>query len=198
MSKQQITSQAQITLASASPRRRELLEQVQLAYQVIPVDIDETHLEGEGAEQFVKRLAVEKAKAGYKLNSDHPVLGSDTIVVIDGEILGKPENKMHFLEMFKLLSGQKHRVMTAVAIYDGKQAQCAISKSEVEFELLSQQQVEAYWNTGEPEGKAGGYAVQGIAAQFIRNISGSYSGIMGLPLYETTKLLEQQGIKLLA
>lgn len=187
-----------IILASSSPRRRELLDQIQVSYEVLPVDIDESHILGETAEQFVKRLAVEKAQAGYQQKPHCFVLGSDTIVVINSMILGKPENKAHAVEILSLLSGNTHQVMTAVAIHSDEYKACVVSVSEVEFAELTSSQIEAYWETGEPEDKAGAYGVQGIAAQFIKKIRGSYSGIMGLPLFETAQLLEKSGIKLLA
>jgi len=186
-----------ITLASASPRRRELLDQIQVSYIVNPVDIDESHIAGETSQQYVKRLALEKAQAGYLIHPERPALGSDTIVVFEQHILGKPENQQMAFEMLNLLSGKTHQVMTAVAICNGETEHCALSISEVEFKQLSEQQMAAYWHTGEPADKAGGYGIQGIAAQFIKNIKGSYSGIMGLPLFETAQLLERVGIKLL-
>jgi len=191
------TSSPQITLASSSPRRRELLEQIRVSYEVVPVDIDESCLADESPEQYVRRLALEKARAGYQQRPVRPALGSDTIVVIEGQVLGKPEDKKHGLQMLAQLSSATHLVMTAVALCDAQEQTCIVSISEVEFAELSEQQIEAYWATGEPVDKAGGYAVQGIAAQFIKNIQGSYSGIMGLPLYETAKLLKQSGINLL-
>lgn len=191
-------SNPQIILASSSPRRRELLDQIQVSYEVIAVDIDESHIAGESAEEFVKRLAIEKAQAGYQQKSCYPALGSDTIVVIDSVILGKPENKAHALQILSLLSGKTHQVMTAVAIHSDDYSECVLNISEVEFANLTMQQIEAYWETGEPKDKAGAYGVQGIAAQFISKITGSYSGIMGLPLFETAQLLEKAGIKLLA
>jgi len=187
----------QITLASASPRRRELLDQIKVSYTVHQVDIDESHLAGETSQQFVKRLALEKAQAGYLDYPERPALGSDTIVVFEQHILGKPENQQMALEMLKLLSGKTHQVMTAVAICNGETEHCALSISEVEFNKLNEQQIIAYWYTGEPADKAGGYGIQGIAAQFIKNIKGSYSGIMGLPLFETAQLLKRVGIELL-
>jgi len=187
----------QITLASASPRRRELLDQIKVSYTVHAVDIDESHMAGETSQQFVKRLALEKAQAGYLDYPVRPALGSDTIVVFEQHILGKPENQQMAFEMLKLLSGKTHQVMTAVAICNGETEHCVLSISEVEFNTLNEQQINDYWNTGEPADKAGGYAIQGIAAQFIKNIKGSYSGIMGLPLFETAQLLERVGIKLL-
>lgn len=188
----------QITLASSSPRRSELLDQIQVSYEVCSVDIDESHILGEAAEQFVKRLAAEKAQAGYRQKPHCPALGADTIVLINSIILGKPENKAHAIEILSLLSGSTHQVMTAVAIHSNGYKGCIVSVSEVEFTDLSCSQIEAYWETGEPEDKAGAYGVQGIAAQFIKRISGSYSGIMGLPLFETAQLLEKSGVKLLA
>ena len=191
-------SKPQLILASSSPRRRELLDQIQVSYKALPVNIDESHIPDETAEQFVKRLAIEKAEAGYKQNPHCVALGSDTIVVIGSKILGKPENKAHGIEILSLLSGSTHQVMTAVAVHSSEYRACVMSVSEVEFAELTEQQIEAYWATGEPVDKAGAYGVQGIAAQFIKKISGSYSGIMGLPLFETAQLLEKSGIKILA
>lgn len=197
MKENDVAVHPQITLASASPRRRELLDQIFVTYNALPVNIDESHIAGESAEQFVIRLAQEKAQAGYKQAPQRAALGSDTIVVCENKILGKPENKAQGLSMLKSLSGRTHQVMTAVAICDAETLHCKVSRSDVEFTELSSQQIEAYWETGEPVDKAGGYGVQGIAAQFIKNIKGSYSGIMGLPLYETTELLKLVGIRVL-
>lgn len=188
---------AQITLASASPRRRELLDQIQVSYNVLAVNIDESHIAGETAQQFVQRLALEKARAGFAQAPNLPALGADTIVISGQYILGKPENKQTCVDMLQLLSGKTHKVMTAVAICKGEIEHCIISTSEVEFIELNLMQIEAYWKTREPLDKAGSYAIQGIAAQFIKNIKGSYSGIMGLPLFETAQLLNRLGIKTL-
>ena len=193
-----LPTKLQLIMASSSPRRRELLDQIQVSYKVLPVNIDESHMPGETAEQFVMRMAIEKAAASYEQNPHCVALGSDTIVAIGSTILGKPENKAHAIEILSLLSGNTHQVMTAVAIHCSEYKECVMSVSEVEFTELTRQQIEAYWDTGEPVDKAGAYGVQGIAAQFIKNISGSYSGIMGLPLFETAQLLEKSGIKLLA
>ena len=193
-----ISPPPQITLASASPRRRELLDQIQVSYEVLAVDIDEAVYPDETPTQYVQRLAMEKARAGYQERPVRPALGSDTIVVIDSAVLGKPLNKEHGLQMLGLLSGRTHKVMTAVALHADSFQQCSLSMSEVTFAILSDEAIDAYWETGEPVDKAGGYAVQGIAAQFIQTINGSYSGIMGLPLYETAELLKQSGIKLLS
>jgi septum formation protein len=183
-----------ITLASASPRRRELLQQIQVSYALLPVDIDESPLPGEAPEQHVQRLAQQKAAAGFALQPRRPALGSDTIVVIDEQILGKPADRQHAIEMLGKLSGRSHQVMTAVAVCSEDKQNCVLNTSEVQFCELSAEQIEAYWQTGEPLGKAGGYGIQGLAAQFIVTISGSYSGIMGLPLYETAELLRQHGV----
>ena len=184
-----------ITLASSSPRRRELLDQIQVSYEVFPVNIDESYRQGEPPEQFVKRLALEKAQAAYEKIPDRPALGSDTIVVLGQQILGKPENRQMAIEMLAMLSGRKHQVMTAVCICSANFRQCVLSTSEVEFTELNLQQIEEYWLTGEPADKAGAYGIQGQAAKFIKNIRGSYSGIMGLPLFETAELLKAAGIE---
>lgn len=187
----------QITLASASPRRRELLQQIQVSCEVLAVNIDESRLPGEEPEQHVQRLAQQKAAAGFALQPLRPALGSDTVVVIDNEVLGKPVDREHAFEMLSKLSGRSHQVMTAVALCSEARQSCLLSVSEVRFCELSAPQIAAYWQTGESLDKAGAYAVQGLAAQFIVAINGSYSGIMGLPLYETAELLKQHGIKLL-
>lgn len=189
---------AQIILASASPRRVELLQQIAVKFIQQVADIDETHCVGENAEAFVCRLAEEKARAVYdKSTKQLPVLGSDTIVVVDEHILGKPDDYQHASEMLNLISGRKHQVMTAVSlVYDG-QHQTLLNISDVEFMPMDQPVIDAYIETGESIGKAGAYAVQGVAAQFITEIRGSYSSIMGLPLYETRLLLEQAGLPVL-
>jgi len=186
-----------ITLASASPRRCELLDQIQVCYTVHPANINETHITGESPEQFVKRLALEKARFVFKKSPERPVLGADTIVIMDQQILGKPESQEHAREILKMLSGHTHQVMTAVAINNGETEHVAFNSSEVEFAYINDEQIDAYLKTGESLDKAGAYAIQGIAGQFIKNINGSYSSIMGLPLYETTELLKLVGINLL-
>jgi len=188
----------QITLASSSSRRRELLDQIQVSYEVLAVDIDESHLQGESAEQFVRRLAIEKAQAGFRQLPLRPVLGSDTIVISNQQIIGKPQDRQDGIQMLSMLSGTSHQVMTAVAVCNNETVHCLLNTSEVVFAELNRAQIEAYWDTGEPVDKAGAYGIQGIAAQFIKNINGSYSGIMGLPLYETAELLKQCGIEILS
>ncbi len=188
----------QIVLASASPRRRELLEQIGITSIVHAVDLDESVLAEEVAENYVQRLALAKAKQAYQeivldANVSNPspivVLGSDTTVVVDGEILGKPNNSTHACEILAKLSARAHFVYTAVALMTEVDVLQGLSCSEVCFTRLTRQRIEQYVATGEPMGKAGAYAIQGRAAQFVKSIHGSYSGVMGLPLYETTELL---------
>ncbi|MCK4708598.1 MAG: septum formation inhibitor Maf [Gammaproteobacteria bacterium] len=187
-----------IILASASPRRVELLQQIQVDFKQQVADIDETHQPGESAQQFVSRLSLEKAQAIQLKNPEGlPVLGSDTIVVIDEHILGKPEDNQHALEMLSILSGRTHQVMTAVTLMAPDQTKTSLNVSDVTFMTLSKELMHAYVQTGESIGKAGAYAIQGIAGQFITEIRGSYSSIMGLPLYETRKLLEESGVSVL-
>jgi septum formation protein len=189
---------AQIILASASPRRRELLAQIGISAKVQAVDIDESKKYNESVLAYVERLAREKAERGFKVINNPeklPVLGSDTIVEIEGEILGKPENREHAAETLKRLSGQKHNVHTAVAIVTGDKTYFSISSTAVQFKTLPLAQIEQYVASGEADDKAGAYAIQGLAAQFVKNINGSYSGVMGLPLFETIELLELCGIR---
>jgi len=196
---------AHIILASASPRRRELLAQIGVRAFVQAVDIDESHRPGESVMSYVQRLAMEKAQRGYetiKNDNNLPILGSDTIVEINGSILGKPESDQQAKEMLQQLSAKmlqqlsakKHTVHTSVAIVTREISLSRTSSSEVLFDTIDEGDIERYIATGEPEGKAGSYAIQGIAAQFIRNINGSFSGVMGLPLYETAQLLRQCGV----
>jgi septum formation protein len=192
----------QIILASASPRRAELLQQIAISAKVFAVDIDETQKQGEAALDYVQRLAIEKAQRGYTLigesDDDHeqslPVLGSDTIVEIDGLILGKPENREHAKEILQHLSAKQHFVHTSVAIVVEDKQLCLTSSSEVFFETLEEDVIDRYVATGEADDKAGAYGIQGLAGQFVERINGSYSGVMGLPLFETAKLLKQCGV----
>jgi len=192
---------AQIILASASPRRRELLQQIGINAIAQAVDIDETKKPDESVNEYVERLAMEKAQRGFDVihNDDLlPVLGSDTIVEIDGDVLGKPENREHAKEMLMRLSGQQHEVHTSVAIVTADKKVMTTSSSHVQFKKLGTSEIEDYLATGEADDKAGAYAIQGIAAQFVKNINGSFSGVMGLPLYETVELLKQCGVSPLA
>lgn len=186
-------------LASASPRRRELLKQIGVNYELIAgLDVDESLRTTETAEQYVVRLAHEKARAGYcKIsNSDDeqstleiPVLGADTCISLDGEILGKPTSREKGISMLQSLSARAHKVLTAICLFDGELEQQYLSVSIVEFKTLQLDEIVSYWESGEPVDKAGAYAIQGIAAKFISSLQGSYSGVVGLPLYELSEML---------
>ncbi|MFP4261725.1 MAG: Maf family protein [Halomonas sp.] len=184
-----------LCLASASPRRRELLASIGVPVTVRPVDIDETPRPGETAEAYVIRLAREKAQAGAGL-SELPTLGSDTAVVRDGEILGKPEGPVHAGAMLRSLAGREHRVLTAVAVTGPAGLLDACVTTRVAMREITQAEIAAYWASGEPADKAGGYAIQGLAAVFVERIAGSHSAVVGLPLFETAALLRRQGVPL--
>lgn len=188
---------SQLILASASPRRKQLLEQLGVKAKVCSADIDESALSGELAADYVKRLAICKAEAVSKLQPNTIVLGADTIVVSHGNLLGKPESKQHAFAMWAMLSGQRHQVITGVCVCSNRQNQSILSINEVLFGEISAASMQAYWETGEPADKAGAYAIQGYAARWVKEIRGSYSGIMGLPLYETAELLNAAGIETL-
>jgi septum formation protein len=184
-----------ILLASASPRRRELLSQIGIAFDVFVVEADETPRDGEPAEAYVQRVAAEKSLlAQHASGTRLPVLGADTEVVLDGEIFGKPRDYAHAEAMLQRLSGREHQVLSAVSLRHGDQHWQALSRSLVKFRVLEPIEIQQYWHSGEPQGKAGAYAIQGLGAVFIENLSGSYSGVMGLPLFETAGLLKQAGI----
>jgi len=190
---------ADLYLASLSARRRALLAQIGVFPKLVRVAVDESPKSGETAFDLVQRLAVEKAVAGSMVlghGAEAPVLAADTAVVVDGEILGKPEGREHALRMLRTLSGRTHRVYTGVALVCGSVA-TRVSVSEVCFRPIASEEAEAYWATGEPQDKAGGYAIQGLGAVFVSSMKGSFSGIVGLPLFETTELLEGCGIHLL-
>jgi septum formation protein len=181
-----------ILLASASPRRSELLRQVRIAHEVRPVDIDESVRPGEAPSAYVLRLAESKAEALWgRLGSRErrPVLAADTTVALEGEIFGKPADLAEARSMLGRLSGRTHEVHTAVVLRHAGGAAARVNSSSVTFRALRPAEIDWYWHTGEPADKAGGYAVQGRAAAFISHVAGSYSGIMGLPLYETWELL---------
>jgi septum formation protein len=185
-------AQPVILLASASPRRSELLRQVGIAHEVRPVEVDETPRPGEAPSAYVLRLAEAKAEALWQRLGAHerrPVLAADTTVALEGDIFGKPGDSAEARAMLGRLSGRTHEVHTAVALRHAGGAAARVSSSTVSLRALTPDEIDGYWNTGEPADKAGGYAVQGRAAVFIRHIAGSYSGIMGLPLYETWELL---------
>jgi septum formation protein len=185
----------QLILASASPRRSELLKQIGIRHEICSVHIDETPLSAEAPLAYVKRLAAEKSAACLnRFSPALPILSADTTVVCDGLIMGKPENMQQAIAMLGKLSGRTHQVFTAISLL-GEQHWQAVSISEVTFRPVTQAEMIAYWNTGEPGDKAGSYAIQGKASIFIEKINGSFSGVMGLPLYETAQLLALQGIK---
>jgi septum formation protein len=187
-----------IYLASASPRRSALLDQIGVAHRIRPVDVDERALNSETPDQYVRRLAVLKAETLWEqlgAAQRQPVLGADTAVVLEGEILGKPRDEQDCLQMLGKLSARTHRVYTAVALRKVSGCEAKVNVSEVTFRKLATDEIRRYWRTGEPADKAGGYAVQGRAALFIERIAGSYSGIMGLPLFETGELLAAIGAR---
>jgi septum formation protein len=188
-----------LILASASPRRRELLWQLGVPHEVQPAGIDERRLPGEGMEQCVQRLAHQKAERVFQAQarsaaSRLPVLAADTIVVLGDRLLGKPANRADGLAMLQLLSGKEHRVLTAVALQSHDGISSHLSESRVRFREFGAAECTQYWDTGEPCDKAGAYAIQGYAAAFIGELRGSYSGVMGLPLFETADLLRRAGI----
>ncbi|SFT32279.1 Maf family protein [Halomonas saccharevitans] len=184
-----------LCLASASPRRRDLLSSIGVTVEVRPVDIDETPRPSESAADYVVRLAREKALAGARLTR-LPTLGSDTAVVRDGEILGKPASRDHAASMLGSLSGRGHEVLTGVAVSGPAGVLTACVTTRVFMRELTTAELAAYWATGEPADKAGGYAIQGLAAVFVEHIEGSHSAVVGLPLFETADLLARQGVPL--
>jgi len=189
-----MTTELDLYLASASPRRGQLLEQIGVRYRSLAVNVDEARHADEPPELYVLRLALEKARAGRARlapNDPLPVLGADTAVVVDGDILGKPRDRAHALAMLARLSGRVHHVYTGVALA-AEEEQTRLSVSAVAFRPLSLEECAAYWQTGEPADKAGAYAIQGRGAVFITRLEGSYSGVMGLPLHETAELLEAE------
>lgn len=184
-----------LRLASASPRRRQLLDLIGVPHVVTPADIDETPHPGEAAGDYVVRLAREKAEAIWARHQDLPVLAADTTVVVDDEILGKPESAEDARAMLGKLSGRAHFVHTGIALRTVHGTAVDISSTDVEFATLTDDMIRAYWDSGEPQGKAGAYAIQGLGAVFVSDISGSYTGVMGLPLFETAELLRYHGIR---
>jgi septum formation protein len=183
-----------LCLASASPRRRALLAQIGVAHVVRAADIDEAPLAQETPRDYVARVAAAKACAIRRADAGLPVLAADTIVVIDGTMFGKPDDRAHGLAMLASLSGRSHEVLSAVALADARGVAIAVSASAVRFRTLSADECQAYWDSGEPHDKAGAYAIQGLAAAFIESLNGSYSGVMGLPLFETAALLRAAGV----
>ena len=218
-------SQQHILLASASPRRAELLQQIGVEFVCVDHAVTEQRHDGEPPAEFVARMSLEKAQSALQLSRLNPqfsqlssqqlnqlpsqqsnkllnkqqsktqvVLGADTVVVCDDVLMGKPANKSDGLAMLALLSGREHLVMSAVSVGTADSMKTVVCKSWVSFRAIDRQEMEAYWATGESLGKAGAYAIQGYAAIFISQIKGSYSGVMGLPLYETMHLLKHYNI----
>ncbi|MDD5295276.1 MAG: Maf family protein [Rhodocyclaceae bacterium] len=200
---------SRIYLASRSPRRRELLHQIHVNFEMLlfrgglreDEDVTEDVMAGEDVESYVVRVARAKAEAGVARIPKRgikalPVLSADTTLELDGEIIGKPENDEHAAEILSRLSGRSHRVLTAVALADGERLECVVNASDVRFRALDDTDIRRYLVSGEHRDKAGAYAVQGRAAMFIEEIRGSYSGIMGLPLFETAQMLKRFGYSL--
>ncbi|ATE62266.1 Maf family protein [Thauera sinica] len=201
---------SRIYLASKSPRRRELLRQIGVHFDVLTfragergydADVDETPLPDEGVERYVERVALTKAQAGmrrvlWRKLVRQPVLSADTTLEVDGEIIGKPVDAGDAHAILHRLSGRSHRVLTAVAMSDGERTRSRLSVSDVRFRALTDHDIRHYIATGEPLDKAGAYGIQGHAAIFVEEIRGSYSGIMGLPLFETAQLLDAFGYPL--
>lgn len=188
-----------VYLASGSPRRRQLLAQIGVPFQVLSVDVDESAAAGEAPRQYVSRVAEAKAVAGSRLctrigDRRRPVLGADTAVVVDGALLGKPADCADAVRMLSLLSARTHEVLTAVALVSGERIMSRLSRSEVTFRAITPQEARDYWMTGEARDKAGAYAIQGFGAVFAAELRGSYSGVMGLPLFETAQLLLSAGV----
>jgi septum formation protein len=177
-------------LASGSPRRQELLAQMGISFERIITHVEEQRLSHESAQQYVVRLARDKARAGVALAArDLPVLGADTIVIYNGEVLEKPRDKQHAAQMLRLLSGNQHQVLTAVAVADRESILDCLVTTDVTFRTLSEQEIADYVACGEPMDKAGAYGIQGLGGCFVRKINGSYHAVVGLPLVETYELL---------
>jgi septum formation protein len=194
--------QQRVYLASRSPRRRELLKQIGISFEILllredlrrGVDVDETPLANEAPRDYVQRIARAKAanatlQTGRRMLPSYPVLTADTTVALDGRIFGKPADADEAAHMLQALSGRQHQVLTAVAVAGGDDVRTALSESTVEFRELTEDEIRRYIATREPLDKAGAYAIQGRGALFVRNLNGSYSGVMGLPLFETAELL---------
>jgi septum formation protein len=184
-----------VRLASASPRRRELLTQIGVAHCIDVADVDESVRAAEAPDDYVRRMAHSKAQAVWARDASLPVLAADTTVVLDGATYGKPRDRQHALEMLARLSARTHEVLTAVALADARGLALRVSVSSVRFRALAAAECADYWDTGEPRDKAGGYAIQGFGAVFVESLTGSHSGVMGLPLFETADLLRSAGVR---
>ena len=184
-----------LRLASASPRRRQLLELIGVPHLVTPADIDETPRAGEAGVDYVLRLAREKAAAVRARHSDLPVLAADTTVHVDGHIIEKPRDEADCIRMLGLLSGRAHQVFTGLCVAGTAPPALTVATSEVTFRRITRSEMHAYWASGEPRGKAGAYAIQGFGAVFVAHIAGSYTGVMGLPLFETAAALRRHDVR---
>ena len=195
-----MNSATTIILASASPRRQELLRQVGIGFEVLAANLEETRRPDESPAEYVQRVAADKARRVAGLLAErglppHPVLGADTEVIVEDDVLGKPRDRDHAAQLLRRLSGRTHTVLSALCLVLPVGEYRALSASRVRFAALREVEIENYVASGEADDKAGGYAVQGRAAAFIERIEGSYSGIMGLPLFELTQLLKQAGVQ---
>ena len=187
---------AKIILASASPRRRELLDQIGVQFTICPVGIDEKPFVDEQPVAYVQRIAAEKSAAVTTNTGRLPILAADTAVVLESDIMGKPENLQDAMRMLGQLSGKTHQAYTAVSLR-GKSHQQILSITDVTFRVLTETEIKYYWQSGESTDKAGSYAIQGLGAIFVQSITGSFSGVVGLPIFETVKLLANEGIQVL-
>ena len=185
---------SKLKLASTSPRRREILATLGLDFDVVHIETDESRIEGESVEQMVLRLATAKAEA---VTNEDLVLGADTVVVLDERALGKPQDAENAVEMLLALSGRRHSVLTGVALKTPSGTQTVLSTTSVLFREISRDEAYRYWHSGEPVDKAGAYGIQGLGGMFVEVIDGSYSGVMGLPVFETVELLKSAGIDVL-
>jgi len=179
-------------LASASPRRKELLQQAGYTFDIVKPDIEERKRENESPSEYVLRLSYEKAAMGLKVvDEDAIVLGSDTVVVLDESVLEKPVNFIDAKKMLQALSGRKHQVLTAITVIDKHNVESKLITTDVWFKVLNEQEIRQYWQTGEPSDKAGSYGIQGLGGRFVSRIEGSYYAVVGLPLFETDQLLQK-------
>ena len=194
MSSPESTAPPVLCLGSASPRRRELLAQIGVAHSVVPAHIDERRLSEEAPPEYVLRIARAKALRVREREPRLPVLAADTAVVLGGEVFGKPRDRAEGIAMLEALCGRAHEVLTAVALATGGGLSAALSVSTVRLREMSEAERAQYWDTGEPHDKAGAYAIQGRGAVFVESLVGSFSGVMGLPLFETAQLLAEAGV----
>lgn len=192
---QQYANAPVVCLASMSPRRRELLAQIGVPHTVVAAHVDESFLPGESPQEYVVRVARLKAATVLGRGEPLPVLAADTSVVLNGTVHGKPADRAAGIAMLQALAGRTHEVLTAVALGSARGMALRVSSSSVRFREIARAEMEAYWDTGEPRDKAGGYAIQGYGAVFVAALSGSYSGVMGLPLLETAQLLREAGVR---